>query len=236
MTHRAKGSFAAALNAQHAPAAHSISFGWKLAKLRMASLMLASLVVPTTVGFALAGPMGRWFFLLGLMSIAALMHRLARRCDPAAVVLSIDHRGMLDRRLMSRRIAWQEIAWVCHVDVDRSQVVDLVLCWPAITLCGTRWLVRMGGPCQRGFGVPAVTISMLLLDGDVGDALHAIAMHRPDLLHKANRGALSLAIVDQHHKPSRGATLRASEIRVAAKCEQHEFRRASMPHPHAGTS
>lgn len=202
MTHRARGSSAAALNAQHAPATAAISFGWHVAKLRLASLILASLVMPTGVGFALSGPAGRWFFLTALVSVAALMLGLVRRCDPATVVLSIDHRGILDRRLMARRIAWQEIAAVCRVDVRRSQVVDLVLSWPDDTLRGTPWLVRIGGPCQTGFDVPAVTISMLLLDGSVGDALHAIAMHRPDLLHKTNRGSLPCAF-DQQQDPSR---------------------------------
>jgi hypothetical protein len=203
MTHRARGSCAAALNAQHASATHAISFGWSLAKLRLAALILASLLLPTTVGFALSGPMGRWFFLTGLLGVATLMNGLARRCDPATVVLSIDHRGILDRRLMSRRIAWQEIAWVYPVDVRRSQVIDLVLCRPDVTLRGAPWQVRIGGPCQSGFGVPAITISMLLLDGSAGDALHAIGMHRPDLLHKTNRGSLPSAIFGQQHGPSR---------------------------------
>ena len=202
MTHRARGSSAAALNAQHAPATHFISFGWSLAKLRPAAFILASLVLPITVGFAFSGPTGRWYFLTGLLSVAALMHGLARRCEPATVVLSIDHRGILDRRLMDRRIAWQEIAWVCRVDVQRGQVVDLALRWPDVTLRGTPWLVRIGGPCQNGFGVPAVTISMLLLDGGVSDVLHVIARHRPDLLHKTNRGSLPSATFEQH-TPSR---------------------------------
>ena len=192
----------AAPNAQHASAIHSSAFGWSLAKLRLASLILASLVVPTALGYALSGPTGRWFFLTAVMSVAALMNRLAGRCDQATV-LCIDHRGILDRRLMSRRIAWQEIAWICPVDVYKSQVVDLVLCSPDVTLRGAPWLVRVGGPCQKGFGVPAVTISMLLLDGNVGDALHAIAMYRPDLLHRTNRGSLPSATFDHQLKPRR---------------------------------
>lgn len=202
MTPRARSASAAALHAQHAPATEAIAFGWNLAKLRLASSFLASLVVPTGVGFALSGATGKWCFLLGLLSLAALMHGLVRRCDPAMVVLSIDRRGILDRRLMSRRIAWQEIAGVCRVDVHRSQVVDLVLSWPDHSLRGTPWQVRIGGPCQKGFGVPAVTISMVLLDGNVGDVLRAVAMHRPDLLHKTNRGALPCVTVDRQQRPS----------------------------------
>ena len=108
MTHRARGSSAAALNAQEASATHAFSFGWNLAKLRLVA-------------------------------------------------------------------------------------IDLVLCWPDFTLRGAPRLVRIGGSCQKGFGVPAITISMLLLDGSVGDALHAIAIYRPDLLHRANRGSLPSA-------------------------------------------
>jgi hypothetical protein len=196
MTHWARGSSAAALNTQHASATHATSFGWSLAKLRKAALILASLLLPTTVGFALSGPMGRWFFLAGLLGAATLMNGLARRCDPATVVLSIDH-------LMSRRIAWQEIAWVCPVDVRRSQVIDLVLCRPDVTLRGAPWQVRIGGACQSGFGVPAITISMLLLDGSAGDALRAIGMHRSNLLHKTNRGSLPSVALDQQHGPAR---------------------------------
>jgi hypothetical protein len=118
-------------------------------------------------------------------------------------VLSIDPQGILDHRLMSRRIAWQEIAWICRVDVHKSQVVDLVLCWPDVTLRGAPWRVRIGGSSQKGFGVPAVTISMLLLDGNVGDALHAIATYRPDLLHRTNRGSLPFATFDHQRRPRR---------------------------------
>ena len=192
--HRLKGSSAAVLGAQLTPATHS--FGWSRAKVRLTSLLLASLIVPTTVGYVLSSPMARWFFLAVLLCLAALLHRLTRRCDSTTVVLSIDQRGILDRRLMSRPIAWQEIACVCLADVHRSQVVDLVLRSPDVTLCGVPWRVRIGGPCQRGFGVPAVTISMLLLDGSVGDALRAIAMHRPDLLHKTNRRLLQSVALD----------------------------------------
>jgi hypothetical protein len=115
------------------------------------------------------------------------MHGLGRRSAVETVVLSIDQRGILDRRLMSRRIAWQEIAAVCPVDRKRSHVVDLELRWPDVTLAESRWSVRVGGHCQRGYGVPAVTISTLLLESNVADVLDAVALYRPDLLHDSNR-------------------------------------------------
>jgi hypothetical protein len=56
-----------------------------------------------------------------------------------------------------------------------------------ITLGETRWPVRIGAYCQIGYGVPAVTISMLLLEGNVSEMLDAVAQYRPDLLHNTNR-------------------------------------------------
>ena len=88
---------------------------------------------------------------------------------------------------MPRHIAWHEIASICPADPDRSHVIDLYLRWPRTTLTEAQWPARMGAYCQHRFGVPAVTISMLLLEGDVAELLDAVAQHRPDLLHNANR-------------------------------------------------
>jgi len=97
-------------------------------------------------------------------------------------VLMIDQSGILDLRLMPRRIGWHEIETVFPVNINRGRVVDLSLRWPDITLTGTRWLTRLGAIVQRAQGVPAITISMLLLDGQVADLLAAIARYRPDLV------------------------------------------------------
>jgi len=83
---------------------------------------------------------------------------------------------------MPRRIGWHEIETVFPVNIDRSRVVDVSLRWPGITLAGTRWLTRLGAFVQLAQGVPAITISMLLLDGQVADLLAAIAHYRPDLV------------------------------------------------------
>jgi hypothetical protein len=47
--------------------------------------------------------------------------------------------------------------------------------------------VRIGALCQRGYAVPAITISMLLLEGRVGDLLDVVAQFRPELLHRQNQ-------------------------------------------------
>jgi hypothetical protein len=114
--------------------------------------------------------------------VAVLLHRLGRRAFADTVVLSIDERGIFDRRLMSRHFEWREIEAIYPVNIDRSHVVDIRLRWPKATLAGTRWPVRIGAHCQTGYGVPAVTISLLLLEGNVSEMLEAVAQYRPDLL------------------------------------------------------
>jgi hypothetical protein len=91
---------------------------------------------------------------------------------------------------MPRPIAWHEIAAIYPVDTDRARVVDIALRWPKITLGNTRWSIRIGAYCQTAFNVPAVSISLLLLEGNVSQFLQAVAQYRPDLLHYSNRGAL----------------------------------------------
>jgi hypothetical protein len=144
-------------------------------------------------GAAVSVPFLQWLCLAWLVGIALLMHCLDQRARTDAFVLSVDRRGILDRRLMERRIAWQEIESICPVSIERSHVVDIMLRWPRLTLAKTRWLVRIGAYCQSGYGVPAVTINMLLLEGNVSELLDAVARYRPDLLHCTNRRDARLA-------------------------------------------
>jgi hypothetical protein len=164
-------------------------FTWSSSKIRTACVVLAAAAAPAAAGFAVAIPFVQWLCLAWLVGLAVLLHRLSRHVLDDAVVLSIDKRGILDRRLMSRRIEWQEIEAICPVNSDRSHVVDMRLRWPQITLAGTRWPVRIGAHCQSGYGVPAVTISLLFLECNASDLLDAIDQHRPDLLHCTNRRA-----------------------------------------------
>jgi hypothetical protein len=166
------------------------SFVWSNAKIRIASLVLAAGATPAAVAFAAPAPFVKWLCLVWLCGVAVLMHVLSRRANERAVVLSVDRRGILDHRLISRPIAWQEIKAIWPVNPDRNRTIDIELRWPETTLRDTRWSVRVGAYCQTGYGVPAVTISMLLLEGGVSDLLSAIAQYRPDLLAYSNLRAL----------------------------------------------
>jgi hypothetical protein len=162
-------------------------FTWSLAKIRIAAVILLAAALPAAGAFFVAGTGVRVVCVAWLAGIALLMNDLVRRSRAEMVVLSVDQYGILDRRLMPRRIAWQEIAQIYPVETDRNQTVDIALRWPKVTLGETRWPVRIGACCQMHCGVPAVSVSMLLLDGNVSDLLDVVALYRPDLLHASNR-------------------------------------------------
>jgi hypothetical protein len=110
------------------------SFVWSLAKIRIAALILFGAATSALVGFALPLPFVKWLCPVWLLGVALLMHGLSRRAPDDSVVLSVDQRGILDRRLMARRIEWQEIGAICLVDTDRSHKIDIRLRWPRTTL------------------------------------------------------------------------------------------------------
>jgi hypothetical protein len=165
-------------------------FGWSPGKIRRAAFVLLAAAAPAVIGFWAPFPFIKWLCLAWLAGVALLMQGLSRRACADMVVLSVDHTGILDHRLMSKHIPWQEIAAIWPVKTDRSYVIDVELRWPKVTLGEARWRVRMGAYCQIAYGVPAVTVSMVLLDGNVSDLLKAVAQYRPDLLHCTNREAL----------------------------------------------
>jgi hypothetical protein len=173
----------------------AIQFPWSVAKLRRAGIALFGSCLPALMGSAAPALWLQGLCLAWLIAVACLLHVLQRRLRNAVVVLSVDRRGIFDRRLLSRPIGWEEIEGICHVDTQRSHVLDIKLRWPEVTLRQTRWAVRVGALCQQAYGVPAVSISMVLLEGQVGDLLAAIAAYRPDLLHAANRAGQAQAVL-----------------------------------------
>ena len=167
-----------------APSANSPAcFSWSIEKLRFAALVLVATALPAAI-LALTPSVAavRVLGLAWLFAIARLARGISRRATSGTAVLMIDHSGILDSRLMPRRIGWHEIEMVFPVNLERGKVIDLSLRQPDTTLAGTRWLTRIGAVLQQAYGVPAITISMLLLDGQVADLLAAIARYRPDLV------------------------------------------------------
>src|SRR5262245_13954427 len=77
------------------------SFAWSVAKIRIAALILFGAATPALVGFASPTPIVQWLCLLWLLGVALLMHGLARRVFDDGIILSVNQRGILDRRLMA---------------------------------------------------------------------------------------------------------------------------------------
>lgn len=169
----------------------AIALTWSHFKIRVACLVILGATLPAVVCFAFTGSFGKWLSLVWLAGIALLMHGLSKRACADEVVFAVDRRGIIDHRLMPRHIEWHEIEAVTPVDPRRSHVVEIKLRWPQITLAGTRWPVRIGAYCQLRCGIPAVTVNLMLLDGNVCTVLEAVARYRPDLLHPTNRRALA---------------------------------------------
>jgi hypothetical protein len=166
----------------------SIHFRSSLAKIRVASFFVHAATIPAMADFLISAPFLRWLCLAWLAT-ALVLHLLSKRSLADSIVLSTDEREIHDRRFMPARIEWQEIEAICPIDTSRSHVVDIRLRYPKFTLANTRWPVRMGAYCQIGYGVPAITISLLLLDGSLSEVLHGAAQYRADLLHCTSRWA-----------------------------------------------
>jgi hypothetical protein len=160
-------------------------FAYGTAKLRSAGIALAIAASPCLPAILLDSAPLRWAAIAWLLVVAVLSDRLARWARTIGPVLQIDARGLRDSRT-GVVLRWQEIARMLPVDVDRASVVDIALRWPTPSRDAS-WSLRLGCFLQRGFGVPAVTVSALMLDGGVADVLAAIERHRPDLLDIQNR-------------------------------------------------
>src|SRR5258706_12568896 len=105
-------------------------FTWSLAKIRIACLVLLGAATPAIAGFGVSVPFVQWLCLAWLVGVALLTHGLNQRASADTIVLSVDRRGILDRRLMSRHIKWQEIEAIWPVNTDRSHAIHIQLRWP----------------------------------------------------------------------------------------------------------
>jgi len=91
-------------------------------------------------------------------------HRAA--APRSGMVLMIDQSGILDLRLMPRRIGWHEIEMVFSGQ-SRSAAESSIsaLRWQTSHSRARAGSHAFGAILQQAYGVPAITISMLLLDG-----------------------------------------------------------------------
>ena len=166
-------------------AAGETSFSWSLPKLRSASLVLVGSAMPAVAGMALSENSIKWLCVAWLACIALLLQSLSRRALANALVLSVDHYGILDRRLMTTHFGWHKIEGIYATNIGGSGVVEVELCGPLIPRDEYQWPVRT-------YDARVITISMLFLEGGVSDFLHAVSRYRPDLVRYRMRSAMNI--------------------------------------------
>lgn len=121
-----------------------------------------------------------WFCAFALF--AGLL--LARLADTKPVV-TISAAGIHDRRISEAPIPWHALADVQGFEVENSSFVGLNFHDPRTALAGAKTVQRLFAPLHPLFGLPAVSISMMLLDGGDDDLLAAMAKHRSDSIKPA---------------------------------------------------
>jgi hypothetical protein len=122
-----------------------------------------------------------------LAGFAWLCRALWLRQRDTSPVVTVDALGLIDRRIMSEGLFWDEIAAIELFETDS-------MLWVGIEFAGAKQglekigpFTRFFAPLQRLMGLPPVSISMALLDGTAEDLAGAIRAYRPELV-VAGRG------------------------------------------------
>ncbi len=124
---------------------------------------------------------------LWIAAILALAALLIRRSRSREAVVVIDGNGIRDIRVMSRTIAWDEIAGLEEIEAEHLRFVGIELVDARRTLAHAGALVRWMRWPNRLLGFPEFSISMHTLDGSTEDVVAAIRAHRPDLAREDSR-------------------------------------------------
>ena len=162
--------------------ASGFRFYWSRLALRRYAVGLAICAVATAPVMLSDNAFARavctcWFVLL-----AVLAHGLARRAVCCEPVLVIDAFGIMDRRRHAYPLHWHEIRKLDRVDVHRNKVVELFLARPERMAGPASLWFRLGARLQCKYGLPAVTINLLLLDASCAEVVAAIAEYRCGLV------------------------------------------------------
>jgi hypothetical protein len=161
------------------------SAAFTLRRSRRGNVRLALLIAATAiVAIPFITAHVAWVQIAGAIWLGICAHAAWRRLDRAAErhpVVMIDANGILDTRVLPRRIDWWEIEFFYPVDPARSRVVELRLRHPHRTLAEAPWHVRLGLEWHREFDLPDVCVSLLLLDATVTDTVEAIRRYAPYL-------------------------------------------------------
>lgn len=157
-------------------------FCWSRRALRFAALIVAGLTLAALPMIAAEAAVVRALGACWLAFLLALAHVIANRAHSRVPVVKIDALGIADRRLLSRRVYWQDIAAFERADLKKTKVIEFFLTQPNRKVVGQRLGLRFGMWVQRRLDLPAVTINLFLLDASATDIARAVAEFRPGLL------------------------------------------------------
>lgn len=163
------------------PSAVRYEFCWSHRRLRLAGMLVAIAAVSAAplMLAASAGVRLACIAWLALLYVAA--NGLARRISSVEPVITVDVLGVTDRRRSDAPIFWQEIGTLRRCDVTRSQVIEFFLVHPQRYAGRSLW-DRLGGRLQVAYGLPAVSLSLLLIDASAIDFISAVSAFRPGLV------------------------------------------------------
>ncbi len=111
-----------------------------------------------------------------IAAFVALFVSLVHRSRSLLPVITVDERGLFDRRGFKAPVPWSDIGAVEPLVVEGMSLVGIALTDEA--LGAARPLLRSMKWPNRLFGMPAFSISMHPLDGSAEDLIAAIARHR----------------------------------------------------------
>jgi hypothetical protein len=85
------------------------------------------------------------------------------------------------------QLRWQDVKRIPEVRTRSAKAIDIELRWPETFSAHSSRAVRFGAWCQCALKLPAITLSLWLVEADAKTFLDAVCQHRPDLLHVNNR-------------------------------------------------
>ncbi len=156
----------------------AVDFRWHARSIRWIELLL---VVPLALGVLMMLSDAAALGAVWVAVFAALIARLEHHARSRAVVITVDSKGLFDRRMTVAPLAWPDIAGIEEFEAEHMRYVGVELRDPAAATSRLRWLPWTARPLHRIFGFPALSISTSLLDGTTDDLLAAIQRLRPGL-------------------------------------------------------
>lgn len=158
-------------------------FYWDARRLRSLAWRV---LVATAIVTAIAQPWHdtvRWGTLALMLVFLLTSRAISKRSSDHEPVVVIDRTGICDRRIAPAPIPWTCISAIAPYDPISSRALDIYVALPETTLAHARPSARLGARLQKRTGVPALTISLLLLDADVTRLTEAIGTFRPALVY-----------------------------------------------------